>query len=726
MREASYLRDSQADGHSQLAWATFLAAASDLPCGTRVQEAVRLFKTEHPDQADCLIAQADATVNLRFRLFGHLTFDFANGIPWLRDPQTGRGADTRHWSRIPFLDVEQSGDHKLIWELNRHQHFVVLGQAYLLTGHVPYAQAVIEQFVDWADANPPKHGINWTSSLELAFRVIAWSWSFRMIAASGLITRDIYDRLVFLIHLHGQQIERHLSTYFSPNTHLTGEALGLYYIGACFPELRKSESWQSLGEEILNEQLDKQVKADGSYFEQSTWYQRYTFDFYLHFYLLQRAKGIDSTHIRAGLERMLEFCLGLTRPDGTAPHIGDDDGGTLLPLSCAPATDYKSAFALGTALFGRSDFRHAAQGATDQLLWLMGQRGLDAFRSATPAQPYDMSRAYLDAGLVVMRDSWETDANYLCIDFGPHGALSGAHSHADAMSFELALNGRRVIIDPGTYTYVGDPALRNCLRGHDAHNTVTLSAVKLFDPEGPFAWHRRADSHCGAVAFSPRADYACGYIGRSMASAPHVRHVMFIRGEYFLIWDWLPLGCTGTVHANLQFAADLQLAQRDNHIVVNDGIGETLAVVGVVAPQLSLTIAPASVSPVYGKLEVASRATWQAPVSGPMAAMTFLIPTRVADSLLPWARAISESGWIYERQGAFVDTVAFAGPHGKIRGDGINAICACLWLRRTKHRSLIECVVVGSSGGVSAQIDGRIIDPDGPGIHFVRLRYPPS
>jgi hypothetical protein len=39
------------------------------------------------------------------------------------------------------------------------------------------------------------------------------------------------------LYAQGRHIESYLSTYFSPNTHLTGEALGLYYLGTCLPEL---------------------------------------------------------------------------------------------------------------------------------------------------------------------------------------------------------------------------------------------------------------------------------------------------------------------------------------------------------------------------------------------------------------------------------------------------------------------------------------------------------
>jgi hypothetical protein len=73
---------------------------------------------------------------------------------------------------------------------------------------------------------------------------------------------------------------------FRPNTHLTGEALGLFYIGTIFPEFKESERWRTTGLSILNQQLNRHVQSDGVYFEQSTYYHRYTTDFYLHLKIL--------------------------------------------------------------------------------------------------------------------------------------------------------------------------------------------------------------------------------------------------------------------------------------------------------------------------------------------------------------------------------------------------------------------------------------------------------
>ena len=63
-----------------------------------------------------------------------------------------------------------------------------------------------------------------------------------------------------------------------------------------------------------------------------------------------------------------------------------------------------------------------------------------------------------------MRDGWTRESNYLLFDCGPHGSLNCGHAHADALSFDVAANGRTVLVDPGTYTYTGSKELRDWFR----------------------------------------------------------------------------------------------------------------------------------------------------------------------------------------------------------------------------------------------------------------------
>jgi hypothetical protein len=50
---------------------------------------------------------------------------------------------------------------------------------------------------------------------------------------------------------------------------------------------------------------------------------------------------------------------------------------------------------------------------------------------------------------------------------------------------------REILIDPGTYTYVGDPAAREAFRGSAAHNTIRIDGRDQAIPAGPFRWREK-------------------------------------------------------------------------------------------------------------------------------------------------------------------------------------------------------------------------------------------
>src|SRR5204862_1621437 len=119
----------------------------------------------------------------------------------------------------------------------------------------------------WMDQNQPKLGINWASSLEVAFRSISWLWAFYFFKDSAAVTVEVFARALKFLYLNARHLETYLSTYFSPNTHLTGEALGLFYLGTLLQQFREAGRWRETGRRILLEQLPLHVRSDGVYFE---------------------------------------------------------------------------------------------------------------------------------------------------------------------------------------------------------------------------------------------------------------------------------------------------------------------------------------------------------------------------------------------------------------------------------------------------------------------------
>ena len=90
---------------------------------------------------------ADAILAGRHNLLGYRAvqvLDDRGLIDWHRDPVHGTSAPLRFWADVPYLDPA-IGDHKIIWELNRHQQWLQLGRALWLTGDHRYSLRMIDE-----------------------------------------------------------------------------------------------------------------------------------------------------------------------------------------------------------------------------------------------------------------------------------------------------------------------------------------------------------------------------------------------------------------------------------------------------------------------------------------------------------------------------------------------------------------------------------------------------
>jgi hypothetical protein len=194
----------------------------------------------------------------------------------------------------------------MIWELNRHQHLIVLAQAHLLTGESRYLDEIHAQLESWIQGNPFHRGTNWASALEVAFRAMSWIWVFHLVGCS--MPRDFRARWLHMLYLHGCHLANNLSFYFSPNNHLVGEGLVLHALGLFFGGHPRSERWEQLGARVMREQMDVQIRADGSSFEQSTYYQGYLSDMFRLHAILAR----PGPEYCAKLQRMADYLDAVT------------------------------------------------------------------------------------------------------------------------------------------------------------------------------------------------------------------------------------------------------------------------------------------------------------------------------------------------------------------------------------------------------------------------------
>lgn len=570
----------------------------------------------------------------RFDLLGFRDLYFGEPVDWHLEPISGKRAPGLHWSLIDELNSEATGDKKIIWELNRHQHFMILGRAYWYTRDERYAKTFVAHLESWMDQNQPKIGINWFSSLEVAFRAISWLWGFYFFKHSPQLTPSVYLRALKFLYVHARHLETYLSTYYSPNTHLTGEALGLFYLGAFLPEFQGAAHWRASGRSILLRELDRHINSDGVYFEHSSYYHRYTVDFYMHLYILSRANG---EHVESVLEQkltaLLDHLMYITRPDGTTPLFGDDDGGRLVVLDERKPNDFRAALATGAIVFGRPDYKYVAGDATEETVWLLGGESLTDYDRIDAQPPENTSRAFRDSGYYVMRDGWTGTDSYLLIDSGPHGNLNGAHAHADALSFELAAQGRTLLVDPGTYTYAESIETRNYFRGSAAHNTLTIDGASSSIPDGPFSWKHVAlarelgwMSHTRFDFFEGEHD---GYL-RLPDPSMHARSALSLKGDYWVMRDRVTTSGEHRYDLHFHFAPEVDpvIESGENACFVREGeVGAGLEIF-TFSGGGGWRREEGWVSRCYGERSVAPVCVFSKTAKGAQDFFTFLMPRR--------------------------------------------------------------------------------------------------
>ena len=575
----------------------FAARSSRWPLqGARRRPFVEELLQAFPDAAREARRQADRTLAGRQDFLGYRNVQLSSPPDWHADVIHGRRADHTHWTQMRYLDPA-IGDHKVIWEINRHQYWLPLGVAYWLTGDRIYRDTVIAHLEDWVVQNPPGEGINWTSMLELGFRALSWTWAVEFFAADGV--DDETPWLVdLLVSLDAQltHVSHNLSRYFSPNTHLTGEALALYAVSAAFPELRRSAERQVEGRGVLIAEASRQIHPDGGHAELSAHYHRYTTDFYLLALMVARAGGdTAAATFEDVLRRTAIYMRTITDDRGILPLIGDDDGGQLFRFGTRSSADASASLNAAASLL--RDASLAVSAPTDEVHWILGRRP-DDFAGRTPWP----SRALRDSGYFVSRNA----DGQMIFDAGRHGYLNGGHAHADALSVILHVAGEPVLVDPGTATYTMNAAARDRMRSARMHNTVVVDGREHALPSGPFHWQSRTDARMLVGRVGPEIDFVVG-VHDGYRPFRHFRAVLTLGSIGWIIVDRVTGHGSLAADAWWHFHPAWQATVQDGAILLRNAAGRRVGIATTAGDVSIVNDNELSVyAPEYGRVESAT------------------------------------------------------------------------------------------------------------------------
>jgi uncharacterized heparinase superfamily protein len=302
----------------------------------------------------------------------------------------------------------------------------------------------------WIRENPAGVGAGW-ASYPTSLRITNWiKWMLASPSSLGGPDQEILDSLAMQVRWLGKRLETHLL-----GNHLWANAKGLVMAGLFF-DGAEADEWRRRGLEILLAEIDEQILADGGHFERTPMYHAIILEDILD--LLQMADvfpgGVPSSlvaQLKSVATRMLRWLRVMSHPDGLVSFFNDAAFGVAAPWSVL------AAYAEGLAV--------------------------NVDRS-----PLNAVEALPDSGYVRL----ENDRAVVLCDVAPVGPdYQPAHAHADTLSFELSIDGRRVIVNGGTSTYAPGPErLRE--RGTAAHSTVEIDSANSTDVWGGFRVARRA------------------------------------------------------------------------------------------------------------------------------------------------------------------------------------------------------------------------------------------
>lgn len=581
---------------------------------------VKSLQSRSPETVSELVHRAQKICTRRFDLLGYRDLDFGSDINWSLDPISGKQAPLIPWRRVPYLDFEQVGDHKVTWELSRHQHLTVLARAWRLSGEEKFLYEALDQFRDWRRKNPYPKGIHWTSALEVGFRALSWLWLRALVDGSDSRQKDFRAELETALGQAALYLERFLSTYFSPNTHLLGEALALYAIGSACPGFEAAKRWSELGRTVLIAEAKRQFRSDGAYFEQSTYYHVYALDMYLHFLILADANRDElPADLRQQVERMADWLWQLSA-GGLPPRFGDDDGGRLFDGARNRAEHLLDPLSTAAVLFRRPEYKLACGALREETHWLLGPDAGKRFDALPATTERSGSTRHDGSGFHLLAGAGATPSA-VTLDCGPLGALSGGHGHADALSLQWVRNGRYILLDPGTGRYPEQAPERNQLRGTAAHSTASVEDRDQADPAGPFGWSFLPESRTETFSAGSTLDLVVGvHFGyeRLTPSVTHKRWVVFWKHGRLFVRDCLDGAGSREAAVNWRVGADFSIeALSPDEVVFRTEDGDRFRIAAPRNPQWSREIFADDWSPCYGRLEAAPTVRFRAEVEMP-------------------------------------------------------------------------------------------------------------
>jgi hypothetical protein len=346
-------------------------------------------------------------------------------------------------------------------ELHAFDFGLELALNYRISREERYARHLRYLIAHWICANPPGQGTGWSLN-PLARRVRNW-------ILSADLARDDWERDTIFFNMVAKSLMLQ-ATYLlqhSASLRFTDDAVqaarALHLAGRFFGGREGAEISACARESLLNE-INEHFTADGHYAESRPGSQLRLACTVVEFLALGVADGAVKAFLEEKLWAILKVVEGCLLPDGTLPAFG--------PAPASAGDDLTDLFALAAVLLDEPMWKDLAGKFGVFPYMLLGEMGKAHF-DRLPEFPWEPARC-LQPHCGISRLSITHESAMVI-----NGRLPRTRNdHQDALSYELAIHGQRVIVDSGAFA-LGSEASADYFSSQQAHN------VLMVDGKGP-------------------------------------------------------------------------------------------------------------------------------------------------------------------------------------------------------------------------------------------------
>ncbi len=459
------------------------------------------------------------------------TFDGKRGMCCVEELLRNQFTFLNQSKKFPTKVFWENKELSYLWDFNLHYFEYINAMRQYLEEDRADRKAVEEKITEfissWIDNNPITKQPAW-HPYPISLRIINW---IRLFINHPELVREVFLRNLYIQLLF---LEENLEKHLMVNHYLeNGRAL---MFGALFFQGKDAERWYSLGLKILKQEIVEEYLPNGGHFERSPMYHCILLENMLDTWTQLNYAGKDAEWLRGPLIKMCEWLDNIQTPDGQFPLFND-------------------------AAFGIS-------ASPDEIL-----------QNATRMLGFQRKQKK-----TLIRDC----DNYFILDSVPFfcavdGAYIGpsynpGHGHSDNLTYELFYEGKRFVVDSGTYSYENDSS-RHFFRSTANHNTLVINGLEQSQVWGGFRVAKRSSPFLSKAGQLGEYLLFQGSYKNQVSTSQNVIHERIIAinpSAWILIYDTVKAQNEIIAESHCHFAPDWQISEQNNQFHIVDSLNSKL------------------------------------------------------------------------------------------------------------------------------------------------------